>query len=169
MTNIWTIWSCLENGMRVPQGAKKHMGMSFIQHMRPHGTIIEHRRRTRCLKRTDRAMLHLNYKEDHLHVQRARRCRLLALGLKWHHVRLMSLFLNGCVHISERKSIEWMDLSYVDSFCPMTLCPVGNGPLRLWTDTLFTPAHKRTGVIIYLSIYLDSIRISLINLTYCFM
>ena len=59
-------------------------------------------------------MLHLKYKEDHPRVQRARRCCLLALGLKWHHVRLMTF--NEYVHISERKSIEWMNLSYVNSF-----------------------------------------------------
>lgn len=112
----WTRWICKGNGMRVPQEAKKHMGMRFIQHMRPHGTIIKRRRWKimRCFKKTDRVVLHLKYKEDHPHVQHARWCCLLALGLKWHRVRLMTLLWNECVHISERKSIEWMNLSYVN-------------------------------------------------------
>jgi hypothetical protein len=71
----------------------------------------------RRLKMTNQAMLHLKYKEDHPHVQRARRsCCLLALALKWYRVRLMTLFLNECAYKSERKSIEWIYLSYVYSF-----------------------------------------------------
>ena len=40
----------------------------------------------------------------------------------------------------------------------MTLCPVGTGPLAVWTCTLFTPALKRTGVFIYLSLSITCLR-----------